>query len=86
METWLLIAMLQLSDGSAGPTLPIDVSKKNVSQSIGCIILIQYHPTLLTEMLTIGLKGHTKKHANYRIYKRIFRHYASRSCYDVRRV
>ena len=25
METWLLIAMLQLSDGSAGPTLPIDV-------------------------------------------------------------
>ena len=25
MESWLLIAMLQLSDGSAGPTLPIDV-------------------------------------------------------------
>ena len=25
METWLLIAMLQLSNGSAGPTLPIDV-------------------------------------------------------------
>ena len=25
MESWLLIAMLQLSNGSAGPTLPIDV-------------------------------------------------------------
>ena len=25
MEAWLLIAMLQLSNGSAGPTLPIDV-------------------------------------------------------------
>ena len=25
MESWLLIAMLQLSDGSAGPTLHIDV-------------------------------------------------------------
>ena len=25
MESWLLIAMLQLSDGSACPTLPIDV-------------------------------------------------------------
>ena len=25
MESWLLIAMLQLSDGTAGPTLPIDV-------------------------------------------------------------